>query len=334
MKVLKDNHGFTLVEILATMAILIILMGVGAAAYTKYRKDSLNKSYDLIQKNVVTAAENYFIDNIYDTNVDINDLVDQGYLDTVIDPAHKDKTCNGRVVLLGQIQPENPEAIQSSSLKVSLECGKEKRCMLSNSKLGCDPEGGIKTDGESTYYGTGLVDVQNNPVNMKSETFINGISMAMRVKFNDLKTGTMEYFGNWENGGGGHYLYYSTHSFLFDQYIMGKGYVVAKSNVSAVKNKWYIVVGTYDKNSIKLYLNGELIAETPATGDIKGSPIEFTIGANPQPEGSNYLYFTSLSTSNALVYNRALTNYEISNYFSNPDKQITYVGDAIYNKSF
>ena len=44
MKVLKDNHGFTLVEILATMAILIILMGVGAAAYTKYRKDSLNNS--------------------------------------------------------------------------------------------------------------------------------------------------------------------------------------------------------------------------------------------------------------------------------------------------
>lgn len=334
MKTLKDNRGFSLVEILAVMAILIILMGAGVGAYTRYRKKAIEENYDLIQKNAISAAENYFIDNIYDDSVTIDTLVEQGYLEKVINPARKKETCTGSVVILNKNKPDDEEALETASLKTEIECGKEKRCMLSNSKLGCDPEGGIKTDGESTYYGTGLVDVQNNPVNMKSETFINGISMAMRVKFNDLKTGTMEYFGNWENGGGGHYLYYSTHSFLFEQYIMGKGYVVAKSNVSAVKNKWYIVVGTYDKNSIKLYLNGELIAETPATGDIKGSPIEFTIGANPQPEGSNYLYFTSLSTSNALVYNRALTNYEISNYFSNPDKQITYVGDAIYNKSF
>ena len=345
MKVLKDNHGFTLVEILATMAILIILMGVGTAAYTRYRKDSLNKSYDLIQKNVITAAENYFIDNIYDTNVDINDLVDQGYLDTVIDPAHKDKTCNGRVVLLGQIQPENPEAIQSSSLKVSLECGKEKRCMSSNTDLSCDIEGGVTTDGKTTYYMCGVKDNATSPENKKSTIFKEGITLVARVKFNELKTESMDYFGNWQNGGGGLGLSANSHTFFFNEYIVNEidaehsqniGYKTASSSVPAIRNRWYVVVGTYDNNDLKLYINGENKATETVPGYVSSSPMEFMLGGNPQPVGDGWpmILPANISISNALIFDKALSQDIIEENYSNPEVEITYTGDAIFSRIF
>lgn len=345
MKVLKDNHGFTLVEILATMAILIILMGVGTAAYTKYRKSSLNKSYDLIQKNVITAAENYFMDNIYDTSVEINDLVEQGYLETVIDPAHKNKTCSGKVVLLGQIQPDNSEAIQSSSMKVSIECGKEKRCMSSNTDLSCDTEGGVTTDGKSSYYTCGIKDNVTAPENSKSTLFKDGITLVARVKFNELKTESMEYFGNWQSGGGGLGLSENSHTFFFNEYIVREidaehsqnvGYKTASSSVPAIRNKWYVVVGTYDNNNLKLYINGENKATSTAQGYISASPMEFMIGGNPQPVGEEWPMKlpASISISNALIFNKAISQDIIEANYSNPDIEITYTGDAIFSRSF
>lgn len=337
MKILKENHGFTLVEILAAMAILAILMGIGVGAYTRYRKKAIENNYEIIQKNALSAAENYFMDNINATSVDLDKLVEESYLEKVMDPAHKTETCTGTIKMLEDTKPDNPETIQSNKYKIDLTCGKEKRCMVSNSKLGCDSEGGITTDGKTTVFDSGFIETAKNPINMESATFQNGISLVIRVKFNELKKSTMDYFGNWQSGGGGLYLYYSTHCFSFEEYILNKGYIKVKTNTPAIKNKWYIVVGTYDNNSFKIYVNGEKLGEKEEPGKIQASSLSFMIGANPEKNGNSdggHTYYTALSTSNALIFNRGLTDSEIKQYYSNPDIAISYTGDAIYSKSF
>ena len=345
MKILKDNHGFSLVEILAVMAILAILMGIGVGAYTRYRKKAIESEYELIQKNAISAAENYFMDNINDTSVDFDTLVEESYLEKVVDPAHKKETCTGTVKILEAIKSDNPEAIQSNKYKVDLTCGKEKRCMVTNSKLGCDSEGGISTDGKSTYYMCGIRDSVTAPGNSKSTLFKDGITLVARVKFNELKTESMEYFGNWENGGGGLGLSVNSHTFFFNEYIVREidaehsqniGYKVALSSIPAIKNRWYIVIGTYDNNNLKLYINGENKATYAVQGYISASPMGFIIGGNPQPGGvgSSLRLPASITISNALIFNKAISQDIIKENYSNPDIAISYTADAIYSKAF
>ena len=47
------------------------------------------------------------------------------------------------------------------------------------------------------------------------------------------------------------------------------------------------------------------------------------VGGNPEANGS-LLVPTPISASNALVFDRALTEQEISNYFSTPNLPINY----------
>ena len=345
MKILKDNHGFSLVEILAVMAILIILMGIGVGAYTRYRKKAIESDYELIQKNTLSAAENYFMDNINATSVDFDKLVEESYLEKVVDPAHKKETCTGNVIILEAINSDNPEAIQSSKYKVDLTCGKEKRCMVTNSKLGCDSEGGISTDGKTTYYMCGVKDNVTAPENKKSTIFKEGITLVARVKFNELKTESMDYFGNWQNGGGGLGLSANSHTFFFNEYIVNEidaehsqniGYKTASSSVPAIRNRWYVVVGTYDNNNLELYINGEKKATYAVQGYISASPMEFIIGGNPQPVGDGWPMRlpSSISISNALIFNKAISQDIIEANYSNPDIAISYTADAIYSKAF
>ncbi len=58
-----NKKGFTLVELLATIAILGILMGVAIGAVSWILDDSEENFYDNLEKNVLLTAETYFADH-------------------------------------------------------------------------------------------------------------------------------------------------------------------------------------------------------------------------------------------------------------------------------
>jgi len=73
--------------------------------------------------------------------------------------------------------------------------------------------------------------------------------------------------------------------------------------------KWYFVVGTYDGNEIRLYVNGELTSEMTAVGDFKISSSDVNIGKSFDNRPDND--FTKGSIDEARIYNRALSQEEI-----------------------
>ena len=80
-------------------------------------------------------------------------------------------------------------------------------------------------------------------------------------------------------------------------------------------NKWYTVVGTYDGNTLKLYINGKLETSLSVTDTIKTSVQPIFVGANPQPNGNHIEYFTG-TISDAIVINDVISEEEIKTYYS------------------
>lgn len=89
-----NNKGFTLVELIATIVLLSLIMSIGTYSITKIIKDSKEKDYELLIKEIVDATEIYYqecrfsnndkiicpnlTDGYYYTTLDT--LVDYGYL--------------------------------------------------------------------------------------------------------------------------------------------------------------------------------------------------------------------------------------------------------------
>ena len=75
----KIRKGFTLVELLAAIAILGVIIGISTAVFIKIKNDSLEKEY----KNVVSYLENvaskYARETGY-TTVSVEDLIKEGYV--------------------------------------------------------------------------------------------------------------------------------------------------------------------------------------------------------------------------------------------------------------
>ncbi len=102
-----NKKGFSLVELLAVIAILGILAGVAIGAVGQYLDKARLQGYDSIYKSASEACESYIIENGLETtmdvgkagekNVSITTLVEEEYLEKPLDPIVKDKECGGTV---------------------------------------------------------------------------------------------------------------------------------------------------------------------------------------------------------------------------------------------
>ncbi len=88
--------------------------------------------------------------------------------------------------------------------------------------------------------------------------------------------------------------------------------VVNSSTATTIleKGKWYHVVGTYDGNNVRAYLNGILKETTPLTGTIYDSTVSARIGAEDRA-GYNF----NGSIDQVAIYNRALTADEVKAHY-------------------
>ncbi|MBQ2873431.1 MAG: prepilin-type N-terminal cleavage/methylation domain-containing protein [Bacilli bacterium] len=79
------NKGFTLIELIATLVILTLVMGLGAYSITGLITSSKKKDYELLIKEINNAVEIYYQECRYVNNncsyeITLGFLVDNGYL--------------------------------------------------------------------------------------------------------------------------------------------------------------------------------------------------------------------------------------------------------------
>lgn len=80
-----NNKGFTLVELLATLILLAIIVGIAGTSITMIIKNSKEKDYQLLVKEVKNAVELYYqeckyVNNNCDNQITLGYLVNNGYL--------------------------------------------------------------------------------------------------------------------------------------------------------------------------------------------------------------------------------------------------------------
>lgn len=141
-----NKKGFTLIEILAAVAILGILSVVAIVGVNRYILSTRNRAYTQMAKSAYTAAEQYVMDypsiaadakkvNIDngiryeigdfsdEKSVDLAKLIEKGYLSSANDPVTKGKSCTGKVYV-GKIKSELIGGIDQYIYTIDICCDK------------------------------------------------------------------------------------------------------------------------------------------------------------------------------------------------------------------
>ena len=125
-----NNKGFTMVELLAAVAILGILSGVAVMGVTRYREKVRQEAYETMEKSAYTAAQNYILDKgtvvsssaTSPTIINIIDLVDEGYLQNLEDPKAKGKYCHADSNVKVTKTERTGTAIDEYTYLVTIKC--------------------------------------------------------------------------------------------------------------------------------------------------------------------------------------------------------------------
>lgn len=121
-----NRKGFTLVEMLAVIAIMGILSGIAIMGVSKYLSDSKDKAYKSIIKSAYSASTNYILDNNISIssgdseNISFDTLIEKGYMETPVDPNNRDTSCTGNVKVENNSSDDSD--IDSYKYEVNLNC--------------------------------------------------------------------------------------------------------------------------------------------------------------------------------------------------------------------
>ena len=132
-----NNKGFTLVEMLAVVAILGMLTTLAAIAYSKYIDKTKDDAYKILAESAANAAEEYNMVHFGTTTVTLETLVEDQFLESVTDPNDKSKKCTGSVKITHKT---NNTGLDTEYFDVVLLCPKHKNkyCFPAGTKISKD----------------------------------------------------------------------------------------------------------------------------------------------------------------------------------------------------
>ena len=99
---MKNNKGFTLIEMLGTIVVLGILSTIAVLSVTKILNNSKQKAYETMSQSIYEAAMNCLIEGkctANSTEIYSATLQSDGYLDTLKNPISSKDNCTGLVIV-------------------------------------------------------------------------------------------------------------------------------------------------------------------------------------------------------------------------------------------
>jgi hypothetical protein len=91
--------------------------------------------------------------------------------------------------------------------------------------------------------------------------------------------------------GGGYALIIDEGGVFRASFHIAGSYTPARSASKLEADKWYYLAATYDGESLKVYIDGELEGETPAQGEVTSTDVPLVVGGNSGPGGEVSSYF-------------------------------------------
>ncbi len=126
-----NNKGFTLVEILASVAILAILSGTAIMAVTRFQHQTRQKDYEAMETSAYNAAQNYIQETGFvvpsdgsTRTITIETLVNAGYLPELQDPASKGFFCHNGSNIVVSKQKSSGSKLEKYTYLVTIKCSK------------------------------------------------------------------------------------------------------------------------------------------------------------------------------------------------------------------
>lgn len=338
------KKGFTLVELLGVFVILSIIVLVTFPYATGLLKNTKTSEYERFEKNLFLAAEAYieanseiysqFSENGTIDYISISELIANQFLsEKITNPKTKEKI-NGCIKVTKSNDELKYEYISNDDYSLSkyttegllsLYDGYKKPITINGtSYLKNLSDTSDETIAQLRGFDNGWKEnslsfdgVDDNvEVGYENQDFLTGITYEILVKINTTKTTSQEFFGNWESAGGG-LGYNSSGEAYFNLFLVSKnGYGTVKATISP--NTWYTITGTYDGNTMNIYVNGELRNSFVINDTIKTSPVSIAIGGNPTVDSSGNYKVTNpgnIDMKRAALYSRALNQEEVSNNY-------------------
>lgn len=175
----------------------------------------------------------------------------------------------------------------------------------------------VTTDGIDDYIDCGLANYD----------FGDHISMIIRIQFNEITGNALDFFGNYQVGGGGFVI--TRANYLAVEYYIDGSYRLAKSSGTVSTNTWYTLIATYNGSMINFYVNGVLTDSLEISGNIRISSMPFYIGGNAE-NNNEIINLANITVSDALIFDRALSESEIISDYSNGINPINKDGLLFY----
>lgn len=120
-----NNKGFTMVELLGTIAILGILMTIAVVSVSRYKVNAERDAIDILANTAMNSAKNYVLDYPSDNatiTVSIADLYDGQYMERPTDPKVKERVCTGEVKAIRTNPAASPTSIKKYRYEVKVCC--------------------------------------------------------------------------------------------------------------------------------------------------------------------------------------------------------------------
>lgn len=164
--------------------------------------------------------------------------------------------------------------------------------------------------------------------------FNKNVTAVARVKLYSYSDSESGIVGN-PNSAGFYMIKRPNNKFGFEFYDeTTKKWIIIDSNLTPELNTWYTVVGTYDGNILKIYIDGKLDNSMEFKGSIKVSLAPIAIGANPDDDGTMQGGYFHGAISETIVMPKTLTETEISENYSNPIKHKPDSHNTMYYLKF